>query len=84
MLYDVSMNWNAPPPADEEEGGPEYCEWVSSLCCPLCPEMADQPLAELDVDAIDASDGKRLELSILACSWHFLTHWEIISSLLSS
>lgn len=48
----------------------------------LCPEIPDLPLAELDVEARDMSEGKRFMMRI--CSMTFLTHTAMISSQLSS
>ena len=48
----------------------------------LGPESPDHPLAELDVDARDKSEGKRF--IIRNCSINLLTQAEITSSLLSS
>lgn len=44
----------------------------------LCPEIPDQPLAELEVEARDMSEGNRFMIRI--CSNIFLTHEETISS----
>jgi len=48
----------------------------------LGPESPDHPLAELDVDARDKSEGNRF--MIRNCSINLLTQAEITSSLLSS
>ena len=69
LSQDVFMCWNAWP--DNE---------LANLL--LGPESPDHPLAELDVDARDKSEGNRF--MIRNCSINLLTQAEITSSLLSS
>jgi len=58
------------------------CPGIVLLNLLLCPDMPDHPLAELEVDARETSEGNRFMIRI--CSISFLTQAEITSSLLSS